>query len=144
MFKKVIEKYSMDELLNMCENQSEAIHILINNVPGIKEKTATKIVQGINKNFDLIHLLNDELNIKISGGEKKGKICFTNVRDKEVEEKLEQAGYEIVNSVTKDTTILVIPNGFTGSSSKIDKAKKYGTKILQIGDYELFKLYGEK
>jgi NAD-dependent DNA ligase len=89
-------------------------------------------------------LLNDELNIKISGGEKKGKICFTNVRDKEVEEKLELAGYEIVNSVTKDTTILVIPNGFTGSSSKIDKAKKYGIKILQIGDYELFKLYGGK
>ena len=144
MFKKVIEKYSMKELLDMCENENCAIYTLINNVPGIKEKTATKIVQGINKNFDLIHLLNDVLNIKISGGEKKGKICFTNVRNKEVEEKLELAGYEIVNSVTKDTTILVIPNGFTGSSSKIDKAKKYGTKILQIGDHELFKLYGGK
>ena len=144
MFKKVIEKYSMKELLDMCENEYCAIYTLVNNVPGIKEKTATKIVQGINKNFELIHLLNDVLNIKISGGEKKGKVCFTNVRNKEVEEKLEQAGYEIVNSVTKDTTILVIPNGFTGSSSKIDKAKKYGTKILQIGDHELFKLYGGK
>lgn len=42
-------------------------------------------------------------------------------------------GGEVVDSVSKDTNILVVPDANT-QSTKIEKAKKYGTFIVPIDD----------
>lgn len=52
------------------------------------------------------------------------KVCFTGFRDSDLENLFKQRGYDITESVTKDTTILVVAH-FGGTSSKITKAFKY-------------------
>lgn len=54
----------------------------------------------------------------------KFKVCFTGFRDAELEKLFIQCGYEIVESVTKDTNILVVAHA-GGTSTKITKAFKY-------------------
>ena len=43
--------------------------------------------------------------------------------DEELEKQLMEIGYEIKNSVTKKTTCLIVPDRFTGSSSKLTNAE---------------------
>lgn len=54
----------------------------------------------------------------------KPKVCFTGFRDTELENLFVSKGFEIVESVTKETNILVISH-FGGTSTKIVKAFKY-------------------
>jgi NAD-dependent DNA ligase len=61
----------------------------------------------------------------------KGRIVFTGFRNKSLEEKLEAGGFEVSETLTKDTYALIVPvEGY--SSSKVDKAEKYGVTILSV------------
>lgn len=63
----------------------------------------------------------------------KGNICFTGVRSKELEAKLEAAGWKIVDSVSSKTNILVVPDGKIESTGKVKKAQELSTvRILEI------------
>jgi len=63
----------------------------------------------------------------------KGSICFTGVRSKELEAKLEAAGWKIVDTVSSKTNILVVPDGPLESTGKVKKAQELGTvRILEI------------
>jgi NAD-dependent DNA ligase len=62
----------------------------------------------------------------------KGSICFTgalSISRGEASNLAEAAGFEIKNAVTKGLTYLVTPDPNSGSS-KNEKAKKYGTKVI--------------
>lgn len=52
------------------------------------------------------------------------KACFTGFRDSDLENKFKQCGYDIADSITKDTTVLVVAHA-GGTSTKITKAFKY-------------------
>lgn len=58
-------------------------------------------------------------------------VCFTGkmrmTRDRETE-KFEEMGIHVKNSITKATDVLV--TGYDVGQTKIDKANKYGIKIL--------------
>lgn len=62
----------------------------------------------------------------------KLKIRFSGIRDRELENKLNNLGYDASDgSVTKDVELLVVPyEGYT--SDKVNKAIKYGIAIVQI------------
>lgn len=63
----------------------------------------------------------------------KGNVCFTGIRAKELEVKLEAAGWKIVDSVSSKTNILVVPDGPLDSTGKVKKAQELGTvRILEI------------
>jgi DNA ligase (NAD+) len=69
---------------------------------------------------------------QISDDTLKGKsYCFSGVRDKNLEEIIVSKGGAIADSLTKTVTYLVVLD-INGSSSKIEKAKKYGVKIVSI------------
>ena len=90
------------------------------------------------ENKELIKFLINELYIIETKGTRKTSkfsVCFTKVRDNAKEEFIRKCGGEVVDSVSKTTTFLVVPS-LNSSSSKIDKAKKYGIKIVQIDDLE--------
>ena len=72
---------------------------------------------------------------KMSGS--KFSICFTKVRDPKLEELIETKGGEASESVTKDTSALIVPDLAT-KSGKVDKAKKYGIPIIPYADAELY------
>lgn len=74
---------------------------------------------------------------KISKGKMTGQIVvFTNFRDHDLENTIRKAGGEIGESVTKKTTHLLIPDGFTGNSVKVTKARQYGVKIQEISEFK--------
>ena len=129
-FRAILSIFTMDDILELAEKDAiEAFTV----VPGIKEKTATKVVNGIKERIKLIDALEDELDIL---DEKKGSgdftVVFTKVpRTEENKKMVEDAGGVLEESLTKNTSLLVIPmEGI--NSSKITKAKKYGIPIITI------------
>ena len=62
----------------------------------------------------------------------KGKnYCFSGIRDKELENNIVLKGGKVSDTITKSITHLVVLD-INGSSSKIEKAKKYGINIVSI------------
>lgn len=75
--------------------------------------------------------------IDVDGG---FKICFTNIRDEFLEKEIMRYGGIVVNSVTKETDLLIVKDTSV-KSSKYDKARKYKIPIITYAqfkeDYEL-------
>lgn len=65
----------------------------------------------------------------------KGGVCFSNCRDKGVELRSLAAGYEIHDSVSKKTTVLVISDGNDRETTKVKKAHDLGLRIVQLSDF---------
>ena len=134
-FEKIMAKYSLDELLEIVDNDLISGLVII---PSIKDKTAKKIIDGLKDNEKLIKKLRKILTVLESQGVEnvpKFSVCFTKIRDTEKEEFIIKHGGEISDGLTKNTTFLVVPS-LDVSSSKINKAKKYGVQIVHIDDLE--------
>lgn len=63
------------------------------------------------------------------------RVCFTGFRDKALEARAQQAGFEVVQTVSSKLTCLVTPNGTSKSSEKITKAESLGIKILECSGF---------
>ena len=113
--------------------ESRMYHSLVG-IPTIREKTAMKIVDGIAANAKLLHKLEKELTIIPTKGhleEPKFSVCFTMIRDPELEDWIEKHGGRVADNVTKSTTFLVVPSPDI-QSSKVDKARHYGVRVVPI------------
>ena len=76
----------------------------------------------------------DTLNVKdYKAKPTKGQICFSKVRDYAFENRLIEEGYEVSESLNKNTKLLIVPS-LDASSSKIEKAKKYGIEIMTLDE----------
>lgn len=133
-FSKVLSQITMDDLLDIADNNQVSKLVVL---PGIKTITAKKIIDGLRGNKKLIKFLKKELWIQQTKGSQVGSftVCFTKVRDKDLEKWIENAGGTVVDSLTKDTMFLVVPS-MDSQSSKIDKAKKHNVKIVSIKDFK--------
>ena len=65
----------------------------------------------------------------------KGAICFTGFRNAALEKRLEEMGYSIANTLSKKTTVLVIPDGDDVESSKVVKARESGVPIKKLAQF---------
>lgn len=63
------------------------------------------------------------------------KICFTGVRDKDLESEIVAQGGEVVSGVSKKTTHLIVAD-IDSSSSKTTKAKSLGIPIFTIETFK--------
>lgn len=132
-FTSILEYITLEEVLKYSEEENINVFVVI---PGIKEKTAQKLIDGINSNRKLIEFLLNIISIKKTKSSKgEFTVCFTKVREDDepgLKEFIEEAGGVIDNnSFTKKTDILVIP--YEGVvSSKINKAVKYDIPIVTI------------
>ena len=59
----------------------------------------------------------------------KGYVCFSGVRDKVLEGKCGGNGWQVEDSMTKKTTVLVVPDGDVKESAKVKKARESGGRI---------------
>ena len=144
MFQKICSVYTMNQIKDIADNDD--LNALIA-IPGIQAKTAYKILEGLKRCISLIEFLEDELTIIETTGMQASRfsVCFTKIRDNEMEKLIKSMGGTVVDSLNKDTTILVVPS-LSESSSKITKAQKYGIAIVPIDDLppyllEHFSLY---
>lgn len=137
-FEKILSEITFDELIDYAVNDEYTAINVLASIPGIKDKKAKKIVKGINENIDLILELEDYLTV-IPYKKSRGKfnVCFTKIRDEELEKMIEANGGNVVDTVTKDTDVVIVPmKGVT--SSKVTKAEKYDIPIVPIDDAEAF------
>ena len=126
VFEKVLTHIKFNDLIHMTPSK-EDVHKLAE-LPGIKSKSARKILTGIEENLDEISALLNHVNIKAASSYKI-KVCFTKVRDKEFEKYLNSINVRVVEALTRDTTLLI-----TGAqqSTKVDKAHKWGIPVITI------------
>lgn len=96
------------------------------------------VIEFVKCNFKEIKDLADRMNFQQTVKEEfKGKVCMTG-KGSASRELLEvcilQKGYQPVDSVSKDTSILVCDN-VNGSSSKLVKARKLGVTIMAYEEF---------
>lgn len=129
-FKKILEIYTFQDIGDFALNKSIGF---LTEVKGIGESIARKIIDGVNENIELIDFLLDELNVEKDKirGPIKFSVCFTNVRDKELENWIEEKGGKIDNVVSKATTYVVVPMSGV-ESIKTKRAEEYGIPIVEI------------
>lgn len=133
--RKIFEYISIDEVLNSKEKKLDKIFWRLQSSDGIGPKTAKAFIDYIKENRDMINELIKD--VSVTGDIKyKASVVFTGCRpDKETEERLHEMGYEISDSVTK-TTILVIAASMKKESTKIRSAMKKGIPIYPAADLE--------
>jgi len=131
IFKKVLSEMSLEKLLYECKEGLLVTDLIT--TKGFGEKTCLKIQRGIISKLKTIEFLLDTLNVKKYKKSDKGKVCFSKIRDTDFEQTLENKGYEITNSITKDTKYLIVPS-LDATSSKIKDAEKKGVKILTLDE----------
>lgn len=104
-------------------------------------KTMQSFLKGIAPFYDFIarnrlKILPMEEPKKPTGNKYAGmKVCFTGVRDKELEAEIATQGGEVVSGVSKSTTHLIVAD-INSSSSKATKAKALGIPILTIESFK--------
>ena len=138
-FEKVLSEIPYETLLDECINGNikDASDMLCL-VRGVSDITANKIIFGLRDSEEVIMELENEL-VLIPFKSNKGsfKVCFTKVRDENIEKYIINLGGQVVDSVTKDTNLVIIPMKGV-ESSKITKAQKYGIPVVPIAECESY------
>lgn len=106
-----------------------------------ESKTTQAFLKGLKPFYDFVAI--NKLKIlpmdeptKVVGNKYAGmKICFTGIRDKELEQLIITQGGEIVNGVSKKTTHLIVADT-KSTSGKMVKAVQFGIPILTIESFK--------
>ena len=101
---------------------------------GIGKRTAEIFIEFVKENNDLIRYLLNVMNITTDGGI-NGRIAFTGFRNSRWEEKFNEIGIEVADSVTRDTLALITANN-DSRSTKVMTAYQKGVPIFQYADIE--------
>lgn len=104
-------------------------------------KTIQSFLKGIVPFYDFIaenklKILPPEEKPKPVGDKYLGmKVCFTGIRDKELEDEIISQGGEVVSGVSKKTTHLIVAD-LNSTSSKMTKAKSLGVPIFTVEGFK--------
>lgn len=109
-------------------------------IPGVQEKTAKQFIEGarVYSESKLIHFMCPSYvkTPKKKGGILSGEIvCFTGFRSKELKERIESEGGQVVESLTKKTTLLLTKEEGE-ESTKTKKAQEWGIKVTSVKSFE--------
>lgn len=131
IFKKILSVMDIETLLRLSKDNMLVVNLM--GLSGFGEKTATRVQKGINSKLKTIYFLLDTLTLreKVQPGKLKGKVCFSQIRDPKFESELINKGYDVSDSLTKATNYLIVPS-LNVTSTKIEKAKKYGITIYTL------------
>lgn len=126
------------------EHTPEQIAAQLRNVEGFKDKSAAPIIANMAKCFKFLQSLPITFKkaeaVKVVGKKMAGQqVVFTGVRSKEAELEIAKQGGTVASSVSAKTTLLVAKDPGE-SSSKLEKARSLGVKIVSLG--QLNKLLG--
>lgn len=136
-FRLIFEHYTISEFLDLFDKNKylleETIDILTR-IKGIGQKTVITIYNELPFFYDDIIFIQTLFKVKSYKYADKTnirKVVFSGFRDQDLSDKLTELGFDASpnNNLTKDTEILIIPNSSV-RTSKVDKALKYGIKVL--------------
>jgi DNA ligase (NAD+) len=136
-----IPNLGISTAIDIVRNGFDTVEAVVNmsvddllNTPNIGKITAQNLYESFQERRELILDLNSVLNVK---SPKKGRlsnisVCITGVTSKprrEIEQMILEAGGIVKHSVGKDTTYLITNDSGT-QSTKMQKAQKYGVKVI--------------
>jgi len=130
---------SVPDLLHTCEKDYDIVKERMMNISGFSAKTVSKICSNIKLANDVITELGDIINITYEYSYKQndhiGVFTFSGFRSDIIKDKLIKRGYVFNDSLTKDTTLLVVSDKMKGkSNNKINKAVDLNIEILYESD----------
>jgi DNA ligase (NAD+) len=139
--KLALETYDIEYLLSFSFDPIKELY----SIKGVSDKTAHAIMKALR--FWADNQLGNTLPICIAESRKVGiigdsckgmKVCFTGIRDKELEDYITSNGGEIASGVSKTTTHLIVKDmsETTLSSSKAVKAKTLNITIQTINQFK--------
>jgi NAD-dependent DNA ligase len=157
---KILDVYP--DILDMDMEENEFIELIVD-INGFQKKTATQFVKNLpklkkfikdhpmislkslsavkNKKKEVEIMFEDsEDKIEEKSNDKKLSISnktvvFTGVRDKELEEFIEDNGGKVTGAVSSKTHILIVDKRYSGSSKEI-KAEKLNIEILTVEEFK--------
>ena len=137
-FQAIFQQVRYNSFLDMIQGKKlDQIRMVLQMANGVAENKAKMVVEYFD---DIVHRkeilkLAKELTVEETYGasKTKGKIVFSGFRSDSLEKELESRGYEISNSVSKNTSYLVVKDT-NGVNSKIAKAKSLGIPIISFED----------
>jgi DNA ligase (NAD+) len=131
--------FGAKKLTNIVDNigsQEPTIENLVK-ISGVSEKTAVAYIEGYKKFQEFAKSVSMCTSSKKSSTKSKGSawkdqiVVFTGVRNKTLEKEIEEQGGRVSTSISKNTT-LVIAKDPGETSSKLDKARQLGIKIIAL------------
>ena len=115
------------------------LYTKIMQIEGFSDKTTKNIVDNIDWAIKFVLTLDNFAVFKkriVVGNNMSGlKVVFTGFRDVALQEKIVSRGGKVVNSVSKNTNILVVVNKNAKLSGKATDAKKLGIEILEKDEF---------
>ena len=131
---EILKIYHIKELIRICRDE-EAYKL--KDIKGISNTTASRIIKGVNDNYDLIRYLIENIKI-VTPGKEMGKVVFTGFRNPAFAKHLIERGVTVSENVNKEVS-LVIARDPDGKSTKLQKAKELGIPIInEIEAYDFF------
>ena len=109
----------------------------LNKIKGIGEKTTIALIDGIKENMSVIEDLLNNVTIKPYKNDEviTDVVCFSSTRDKDFERYLEDNHVKVSESLTKEVTILIIPDEpVEKKTGKMKKAEENGIDIISISE----------
>ena len=138
--KKIID--NIPDILNVKLPKEELIESIIE-IEGFDTKTSTQFVKNLEK---FKKFIKENKNIKYKIETKKGskfedlKIVFTGFRDKDLEKIINENGGDVTNTISSNTSYLIIKDK-DSESKKVEDARTKKVKILTIDEFKkLFKI----
>ena len=110
-------------------------------VEGFDTKTADKFTNGLPVYKEFYALVKDKVKFSVpnAGGHLDGhNIVFTGFRNAALQAKIEKAGGNVSDSVSKNTTLLIALDPEDISTGKSKKADKLGIKIVGLAEAEKY------
>lgn len=116
------------------EAPDEFDSLLVQSVRGIGAATIKAMNEGFISNKEMFKRLIKFITFKSTTNvSNRGRVCLTGTRDKTVIDYLTKKGYEVTDSLTKDTVLVVRPDPMF-ESGKTKKAYDLGIKIITINE----------
>ncbi len=136
---EILKNYS--NVLISKESKQEKINKIIQ-LKGFAEKTALTFVENIERFLDFVIetkldidlVLNTNKSSKNDGKLSEHTFVFSGFRNKALEDTIVLHGGKVSNTLSKNTTSLVVKDT-SDESSKIQKAKKLNVSILSVDDF---------
>lgn len=138
-WKRVISVMGNNEVITTMLDGSFPNAILVHGyIPSVGELKIKKIIDGYIRNKQELCVLINWIKGLLTQDDNttKVKVALSGTRDKDLIDSLESQGFEVKDNLTKDCEILVIPES-TFTSSKVEKAKKMGIKIMTMSQIAL-------
>lgn len=135
-FKTIFDCVKPNDLMEAVEDKDIDF---ITDIKGIGKSKATKVFEGLRANRKTIRSLSKHIDVYHDDAP-EFTVAFSKIRDNDghLIELIESLGGAEVDSVTKDTSMLIVPSLDTEASSKIKKAREKGIPVVPFDEAESY------